>query len=1031
MDTPVTRDIGQGLQADLWGSTVPGGISILVFHGGGGVGGDPTMIAPFVRLLTQDAPATHPISVTVPQYRTLNRDQAGFDDMRADAARALAWVQGQLPDDGQLFVLGASFGGLLALDAVMDAPEPVQTAVTGMILLNPVTDTGPEGFANRVLNPEAHTALSPQIRYAGHPLTGQPRCMIVHGEGDVVVPVASARRFAALWPEGRCSLRTFPRAGHGFFNQPPHDVVVARDVRRFIGLPDDGRLQHAAGPGVQSKPLATPQPGQVAKPAPKGRKLLPDGACLAYGIGAQKAGTSWLFECLSQSADCHNLPTKELHYFDVLNHKGEAGHVTDRLARLRRNIETLTDGVNTDNRRPLRRARILLDQLSIYATKPGDHRPYVEYLLKDYQGQRIICDFTPSYSVLSSDAFAQMDSIGPARFIFVMRDPVERLWSHIRMAVSAKSPKLTDADYETECIQHARDMHARQNLARIPRADYARTMAALEAVVPAERIHYAFYEELFTQGSVDRICAFLGIAPVPVESDKRVNLGRSSSLPPDIAALLEKGLAPQYAAVAARFGDAVPASWRMGKADDGDRAVMAARASRGDSLASKVAGPGNLLSPARDKGQTATGRGTNAARALTPRPLDSLPRIAAAQIGTAPEDAIHFPDLPHGTTKPGWLDPSGAPYVMVLRDAVFYPAHVLAQLARRGAAPAQSDALPQGLSFKDLGLLVAADGSLFPDSFGKSWNVPRVVARQQGRWAAELPAEIDHIEGTWLFAELFYAHFGHTLTDMPARLWPIEAGLVDPRQIDGVLGQGMLGTGPTGAKFPAFARQVLNGIGLIDEQIRFADRPVRIDRLIVPRRIAPYGAMWNPVFSRMMRSAGARIAADASPGDTPRRIWLSRSRLENDNRGGPQLAALDDLMQGHGFTVVHPQEMPFADQVALARGATHMAGPVGSQLHLCAFCARPGAKVLTVAPDYFKLNINDRLLRDIGGSETHFLVPGGRAAGRRPAQGSVAVRQRPEGQLFGACCRVGGGRLRPAGRVKRSGLQFRPDFRRE
>jgi len=963
MNIPVTQDIGRGLMADMWGTTGPDSISILAFYGGGGVDGNPAVISPFAHLLTE---AGH-VAVTVPQYRTLSRDGARFDDMRADAAHALGWAYEQLPAGGQLFVLGASFGGLLALDAVMDAPEVVQQAVAGLILLNPVTDTGPDGFANRVITPEIHSALSPQLRYANHPLTGRLRCMIAHGGRDEVVPVASARRFAALWPEDRCTLRVFPNASHGFFNNEPHDIAVARDARRFVGMHGNAEPRRAT-----IRKWASPPP-------PTGNALLPEGACVVYGIGAQKAGTSWLFDCLSQSPDCHSLPTKELHYFDALYHPGEAGHLKERLTQLRRTVEDLTEGVDPANRARLRKARLLVDRLAIHATIPGDHGPYVEYLLTGYQGQRIICDFTPSYSVLDSDAFAQMDSIRPARFIFVLRDPVERLWSQIRMSTSTKYPNLSDAAYVEKCIRHARDLCARRNLARIPRADYARTMAALEAAVPAERILYAFYEELFTQDSLDRICAFLGIAPVPVESDKRVNLGRSTSLPPDIAALLEKGLAPQYAAVAARFGDAVPASWRMEMVGDGRRA------GQGASLAKKAARLGGWLRawrPSREEDTNVPDQDSSATRPLTPRPLDSLPCIAAAQIGTASDDAIHFPDLPHGTARPGWLDPSGTPYVMVLRDAVFYPSHCLAQMARR-TPPEQADDLPQGLVIKDLGLLVAGDGSIFPDSFGKSWGVPRVVTRQQDQWTADLPTEMDHLEGTWLFAELFYAHFGHALTDMPARLWPIEAGLVDPRQIDGVLGQGKLGTGPTGAQFPSFARQVLNGIGLTDDQIRFADRPVRIDRLIVPRRIAPYGAMWNPVFSRMMRSAGARIVAGASPGDTPPRLWLSRSRLENDDRGGPQLAALDDLMQGHGFTVVHPQELPFADQVALARGATHMAGPVGSQLHLCAFCTRPGVKVLTVAPEYFKLKINAQLLRDISGSETHFVVPGERVSGVR------------------------------------------------
>ncbi len=412
MDTAQRHDIGQGLMADLWSSTdpmtptAPGGISILAFHGGGGVDGNPAMMAPFLRLLTQGGLATHPICVTVPQYRTLNRDRAVFDDMRADAARALVWVQGQLPEDGRLFVLGASFGGLLALDAVMGAPAAVQEAVSGLILLNPVTDTGPEGFANRVLTPVVHTALSPQIRYAGHPLTGRLRCLIAHGGRDEVVPIAQARRFAALWPKEQCRFRGFPDAGHGFFNKPAQAATVAQDVRRFVGLPDATQASESAN-------KSPAKPAAAKKPAAKGGRLLPEGACMAYGIGAQKAGTSWLFDCLSQSDDCHSLPTKELHYFDALYDKGEAGHMTDRLAQLRRTVAEMTEKVDPANRARLRRARLLVDRLSIHATTPGDHRPYVEHLLTGYDGQRIICDFTPSYSVLDSDAFAQMDSIRP------------------------------------------------------------------------------------------------------------------------------------------------------------------------------------------------------------------------------------------------------------------------------------------------------------------------------------------------------------------------------------------------------------------------------------------------------------------------------------------------------------------------------------------------------------------------------------------------------------------------------------------
>jgi hypothetical protein len=361
---------------------------------------------------------------------------------------------------------------------------------------------------------------------------------------------------------------------------------------------------------------------------------------------------------------------------------------------------------------------------------------------------------------------------------------------------------------------------------------------------------------------------------------------------------------------------------------------------------------------------------------LTPRQLTQLPSVDnMADLLRGREDAIHYPDLaPPSQPKRGWMDPEGKPYVMALNNAVFYPRRSLP------TAPAPQN-LPSRFASRDLGLLAPADGALYPDSFSKSRFIPTALTPQDaGPWQARLPDNVIDLPGTWLFAELFYAHFGHTLVDMPARLWPLADKLLRPRQITGVLGQGMLGTGPRGQHLPGYVMQVLQGMGLKEKQIRFADRPLRVERLLVPRRIAPYMGLWNPVISRLMRQAGERISRRPGP---HRKIWLSRSRLKDDPRGDPSLAHLDDIFAAHGFEVIHPQELPFAQQVALAQGATHIAGPVGSQTHLCTFTTTPGARVFSVGPSYFSITINDTLLQDIDGGETHFFLQRERPDGTR------------------------------------------------
>lgn len=357
---------------------------------------------------------------------------------------------------------------------------------------------------------------------------------------------------------------------------------------------------------------------------------------------------------------------------------------------------------------------------------------------------------------------------------------------------------------------------------------------------------------------------------------------------------------------------------------------------------------------------------------LVPRALDDLPNAPTARaLLDAPDMAVFT--LPHAPARRN-LDRHSqlqGPYITVLRDAVFYRTVPMAPDASDGGP------LPEGLTWGDQNLLVGGDGTLIPDSFSKSKVVPRALVPGVGSafWSAPtLPEPQDELKGTYLFGELFYAHFGHALVDMPSRLWPLNNGLLDIRDIDGVIGRGMLGAGLKGERCPEFARTLLSALGVPREKTIFLAAPTRVERLIIPSRVAPYTGTMHPVFSRAMRVAGRELESRAPDRSYPRKLWLSRSRVSKDQRTGPLIHALDELFAAHGFAVVHPQELDFAEQVALARHATHIAGPVGSQLHLCVFSEQPGLKVLNIAPSFFKLPINGNLIRDIGGVEAHFLI---------------------------------------------------------
>ena len=200
---------------------------ILAFHGGGGVDGRPEMLVPFCTELAREHPE---LTIIAAEYRTLNRNRATLKQMLADAGHALNWSRRKAPPESRLFVMGASFGGLLALDAVFAAPDQV----SGLILLNPVTDTAKGGFSNRVIPPEGLPDISPMQRWKGWHRMNSLRCLTVHGSDDNVVPIDTSKAFCALWPPDRCSFVGYPNVGHGFFNQPAHSPSVSERIHKFM-----------------------------------------------------------------------------------------------------------------------------------------------------------------------------------------------------------------------------------------------------------------------------------------------------------------------------------------------------------------------------------------------------------------------------------------------------------------------------------------------------------------------------------------------------------------------------------------------------------------------------------------------------------------------------------------------------------------------------------------------------------------------------------------------------------------------------
>ena len=275
------------------------------------------------------------------------------------------------------------------------------------------------------------------------------------------------------------------------------------------------------------------------------------------GIGAQKAGTTWLARSLARHPAIHIPARKEIHYFDRSLAYPTPDLLADdsRLARLlgpRRRHRELRRKLCRSLRRSARRA----DAASLgwtwrYYVGRCDDAWYAS-LFRECAG-RVVGEITPSYSVLEETDVAHVRRLMPdCRVIFLLRDPVERAWSHIRMAgrkgKRAGSRRLEDlAAFADEPAQRLR-------------SDYLRTIRIWERVFPREQLFYGFFDDIEQRPAalLEQVLGFLGLSTPNELSDEVLaapaNRADPDPMPDAVRRMLSERYLAQLEGLSERFG---------------------------------------------------------------------------------------------------------------------------------------------------------------------------------------------------------------------------------------------------------------------------------------------------------------------------------------------------------------------------------------------------------------------------------------------------------------------------------------------
>ena len=276
------------------------------------------------------------------------------------------------------------------------------------------------------------------------------------------------------------------------------------------------------------------------------------------GIGAHKAGTTWLCHQLRLHTQIWMPPMKELHFFDC------AAKYPSQNDLLTASPVSRALGTNREQRE--RTYRILRQCIrSARKYQFGESLWWSKLLLGYYNESwyrslfsqaapdQITGEITPAYAVLDSEDVAKIKNVNPnIRLIFIIRNPIDRAWSAMRF--SHRKGRL---DYNLDSSEQI--IAELKRPGKTLRGDYERTLDVYLKHFDSSQILVCFYDAI--QGNpielLSGITSFLDIADFEessINNKKRINQSPLSPMPLEVRDFLCETYSPSIARLAKQFG---------------------------------------------------------------------------------------------------------------------------------------------------------------------------------------------------------------------------------------------------------------------------------------------------------------------------------------------------------------------------------------------------------------------------------------------------------------------------------------------
>jgi hypothetical protein len=275
---------------------------------------------------------------------------------------------------------------------------------------------------------------------------------------------------------------------------------------------------------------------------------------LLLSVGAMKAGTTWLYDVFRQHPEIQFSNEKEIHYFYAVTLR--PGILSD-LARMRRAKDYLAFDPERSARQVLQRR---VAWTANWLAGPVDDA-WFNGLFPDQTSGRWIADFSNLNALLPADTWRDIHARARRlRVIYTLREPLDRLWSHVRFHLKLQGKSHLLAEWSAD--QLFEHVHEGDYL---DHTDYVAAIERMRSGLPEDCVHIDFFDRIGSdpRGFVADIERFLDITPQPVPDEiisRVVNASPPLALPEGFAERLEPYMARQRDGLRA-LGLTLPASW--------------------------------------------------------------------------------------------------------------------------------------------------------------------------------------------------------------------------------------------------------------------------------------------------------------------------------------------------------------------------------------------------------------------------------------------------------------------------------------